>query len=92
MKMILDDNGIRYLELEFLTDWFLDGTRKIVHVITCGSTYEEVSRIPLRHIVNVELNDGALPGSPRFRGDSRRPPPGAARPRSPAPGHGPMRR
>jgi sugar phosphate isomerase/epimerase len=28
MKEILDDNGIKYLELEFLTDWFLDGERK----------------------------------------------------------------
>ncbi len=28
MKQILDDNGIEYLELEFLTDWFLDGERK----------------------------------------------------------------
>jgi sugar phosphate isomerase/epimerase len=28
MRQILDDNGIKYLELEFLTDWFLDGERK----------------------------------------------------------------
>ncbi len=28
MKQILDDNGIQHLELEFLTDWFLDGPRK----------------------------------------------------------------
>jgi sugar phosphate isomerase/epimerase len=28
MKRILDDNGIKYLELEFLTDWFLEGERK----------------------------------------------------------------
>src|SRR6266498_3836719 len=28
MKMILDDNDMKYLELEFLTDWFLDGERK----------------------------------------------------------------
>jgi sugar phosphate isomerase/epimerase len=28
MKQILDDNGIRHLELEFLTDWFLEGERK----------------------------------------------------------------
>ncbi len=28
IKQILDDNGIRYVELEFLTDWFLDGERK----------------------------------------------------------------
>ena len=28
MKMILDDNDIQYVELEFLTDWFLEGARK----------------------------------------------------------------
>jgi len=28
MKQILDDNGIRHVELEFLTDWFLHGERK----------------------------------------------------------------
>ena len=28
MKMILDDNGMKYVELEFLTDWFLDGARR----------------------------------------------------------------
>jgi len=28
MKQILDDNGIKHVELEFLMDWFLDGERK----------------------------------------------------------------
>ena len=28
MKMILDDNGMKQVELEFLTDWFQDGGRK----------------------------------------------------------------
>jgi sugar phosphate isomerase/epimerase len=28
MKQILDDNGIKHVELEFLTDWFLDGEQK----------------------------------------------------------------
>src|SRR5215472_13287877 len=28
MKQILDDNGIKHIELEFLGDWFLDGERK----------------------------------------------------------------
>ena len=153
MKLILDDNGITQLELEFLTDWFLTGGRKaesdskkrrlleasaalnakhvkigdfyntpysmpqliesfaalckeaesygatigfefmasaminnladartlvetagakngglildIVHVVNLGITYEEISRIPLQYLVNVELNDGTLPGSPR---------------------------
>jgi sugar phosphate isomerase/epimerase len=152
MKMILDDNDIKYVELEFLTDWFLDGARKgesdsrkrrlleasealhakhvkigdfyntpcpmpriveafaalcseaenygatigfefmassmintlkdaltmvetagvknggvildIVHVVNLGIPYEEVSRIPLKYLINLELNDGTLPGSP----------------------------
>ena len=153
MKMILDDNGIKHVELEFLTDWFLDGARKaesdsrksrlleaskalhakhikigdfyntacpmpriveafaalcaeaedygatvgfefmasamidnlkdsltmvetagakngglildIAHVVALGITYEEISRIPLQYLINLELNDGTLPGSPR---------------------------
>jgi sugar phosphate isomerase/epimerase len=28
LKRILDGNGVRLVELEFLTDWFLDGARK----------------------------------------------------------------
>jgi sugar phosphate isomerase/epimerase len=28
MKQIFDDNGIKHIELEFLTDWFLEGERK----------------------------------------------------------------
>jgi sugar phosphate isomerase/epimerase len=37
----------------------------IVHVVNLGITHEALRRIPLRYLVNVELNDGALPGSPR---------------------------
>ncbi len=152
IKMILDDNDIKYVELEFLTDWFLDGVRKeesdsrkrrlleasealnakhikvgdfynsicpmprlleafaslcteaenygatigfelmpcsminnlkdagslvqtvgaknggiildIVQVVNLGIPFEEVSHIPLQYLINVELNDGTLPGSP----------------------------
>jgi sugar phosphate isomerase/epimerase len=28
MKRILDDNDLKHVELEFITDWFLDGARK----------------------------------------------------------------
>ena len=154
MKMILDDNGMKYVELEFLTDWFLDGAKKaesdrlkrilleasealrakhikigdfnntpcpmsrlieafaalcaeaenygatigfelmasamidnlkdaltmvetagaknggiildIVHVVNLGIPYAEVGRIPLRYLINIELNDGTLPGSPNY--------------------------
>ena len=154
MKMILDDNDIRYVELEFLTDWFLDGGRKgesdsrkrrlleasaalnakhvkigdfyncvvpmpriveafaalcaeaadygatigfevmacsmidnlkdtlsmietsgasnggvildILQVVNLGISFEEISRIPLHHLIGIELNHGTLPGSPRY--------------------------
>jgi sugar phosphate isomerase/epimerase len=160
MKKILDDNGIKYVELEFLTDWFLDGGRKaesdsrkiklleaseilhakhikvgdfynetcpipriieafsalcqqaenygatigfeimgcamidnlkdaitmvetagaknggliidIYQVANLGMTYEEISRIPLEYLVNVELNDGTLPGNPDHDPSNRR--------------------
>lgn len=153
MKRILDAHGIRHIELEFLTDWFLTDARKtesdrqkrkllqasealqakhikigdfqrtacpmpqiieafaalcseaaaygatigfefmasamidnladartlvetagatngglildIVHVVTLGIAYEDISRIPLQYVINVELNDGTLAGSPR---------------------------
>ena len=152
MKMILDDNGIQHIELEFLTDWFLTGAKKaesdrrkrrlleasealhakhikvgdfsntacplpqiieafaalckdaqeygatigfefmasamidnlkdsltlvetagamngglivdIAHVMSLGITYDEISRIPLQYLVNLELNDGTRSESP----------------------------
>ncbi len=148
MKRILDDNGMKYVELEFLRDWFLDGERKkqsdlqkrkffeaaevlkakhlkvgdfykekysmprliesfaalcaeaaehgtkigfelmpfgmldtlkdsltmiegagaknggiifdLWHVVKLGIPYEEVSRVPLKYIVGVEINDGTF--------------------------------
>ena len=151
MKAILDDNGMQYLELEFLTDWFLEGARKaesdsrrnrlleasaalhakhvkvgdfynavvpmprlveafaglcrdaeqfgatigfevmgcamldnipdairlvesagarnggliidIYQVVHQGWTYDQIRRIPLKYLFNVELNDGALTGT-----------------------------
>lgn len=153
MRSILDDNGMTQLELEFLTDWFIDGARRresdsrrkrlleastildashvkvgdfyntpcemprlidefaalckdaedhgarigfefmgsamlntiedslkmvegagatnggiivdIVHVVSQGFSYDEVSRIPAHYLVNVELNDGTLPSNPQ---------------------------
>jgi sugar phosphate isomerase/epimerase len=160
MKSILDDNGIRHIELEFLTDWFAAGARKaesdsrkrrlldastalgakhikigdfynspcpmprlveafaalckeadeygatigfefmrsatlgtlseslamveaagarnggvivdIAHVVDLGIPFEEISAIPARHLVCVELNDGTLPGKPGYEPWRRR--------------------
>ena len=154
MKMILDDNGIKCFELEFLLDWFLEGGRKadsdnrkrrllqasealqathvkigdfyntpcpmpriiaafaalcaeaenygatigfelmgssminnlkdaVTMVETAGAKngglildiiqvehlripHAEISQIPLKYLLNFELNDGALPGSPLY--------------------------
>jgi sugar phosphate isomerase/epimerase len=154
MRQILDDNGMKHLELEFITDWFLDGARKaesdvrkrrlleasvvlnahhvkigdfyntpysmprliesfaalckeaedygatigfefmasamlntwegsrnlvesadaknggliidIVHVMNIGISYDEIRTLPVNYLVNVELNDGALRGSPLY--------------------------
>ncbi|MBI9049203.1 MAG: sugar phosphate isomerase/epimerase [Anaerolineaceae bacterium] len=159
MKRILDDHGIKYVELEFLNDWFLEGARKdesdsrkkrlfeasqvlhakhvkigdfyssvapmnkiidafgslcaeakqynatigfeimvcsminqlgeainmvekanvengglildIYQVANLGMTYEEISRIPLKHLINVELNDGTLPDNPNHDPSNR---------------------
>jgi sugar phosphate isomerase/epimerase len=148
MRKILDDNGMKYVELEFLRDWFFDGERKkqsdiqkrkffeaadvlrpkhlkvgdfykekysmphviesfaslcaeaaqhdlmigfelmpfgmidtlrdsltmiegagaknggiifdLWHVVKLGIPYEEISRVPLKHIVGVEINDGTF--------------------------------
>jgi sugar phosphate isomerase/epimerase len=155
IKTILDDNGIQHVELEFLTDWFVDGAARkaesdsrkrrlleasaaldakhvkvgdfystacrmprlveafaalckeaegygatigfefmasamlnnlkdsltmvetaaakngglildIVHVVNLGISYEDVSRIPARYLINVELNDGTSRSSSRY--------------------------
>ncbi len=34
----------------------------IVHVVNLGIPYEDISNIPLPYLINVELNDGTLPG------------------------------
>jgi sugar phosphate isomerase/epimerase len=160
MKKILDDHGIVHVELEFLTDWFLDGARRaesdsrkkrlfeaseilhakhvkvgdfynstcpmpriveafaalcaeaekygasigfeimgcamidnirdaltmvetagaknggliidIYQVANLGLPSAEISRIPLKYLTNVELNDGTLPGSPEHDPANRR--------------------
>lgn len=36
----------------------------IYQVANLGMTHEEIKRIPLEYLTNVELNDGTLPGSP----------------------------
>jgi sugar phosphate isomerase/epimerase len=50
MKQILDDNGIRYLELEFLMDWFLEGERKKASDTRKQKLFEAAEALGARHI------------------------------------------
>jgi sugar phosphate isomerase/epimerase len=44
----------------------------IYQVANLGMSYTEISRIPLKHLTNIELNDGTLPGSPKHDPSNRR--------------------
>ena len=50
MKKILVDNGIQYVELEFLTDWFLEGGRKQLSDIRKRNLLEAAEALAARHI------------------------------------------
>jgi sugar phosphate isomerase/epimerase len=50
MKKILDGNGIRFVELEFLTDWFLEGERKKSSDIRKRLLFEAAEELDARHI------------------------------------------
>jgi len=50
MKRILDDNGIKHVELEFLTDWFLDGERKKKSDVQRAKLLKAAEVLEARHI------------------------------------------
>jgi sugar phosphate isomerase/epimerase len=50
MKRILDDHGIQHVELEFLTDWFLQGDRKRLSDIRKENLFKASEALGARHI------------------------------------------
>jgi sugar phosphate isomerase/epimerase len=50
MKQIFDDNGIRHIELEFLTDWFLGGERKLKSDIQKKKLLTAAEVLGARHV------------------------------------------
>lgn len=50
MRRILDDNGMKYVELEFLVDWFLDGERREQSNIRRALLLEAAEALGARHI------------------------------------------
>ena len=50
MKSILDDHGIKHLELEFLLDWFTDGDRRKASDAMRSMLLESAAALGARHI------------------------------------------
>src|SRR3974390_3039217 len=50
MKQILDDNGIRHVELEFLNDWFLEGERKKQSDVRKRMLFEAAEVLGAHHV------------------------------------------
>jgi len=50
IKRILDDNGMKHVELEFLSDWFLTGEKKKQSDIVKSELLEAASVLGARHI------------------------------------------
>src|SRR5271156_1584345 len=50
MKQIFDDNGIKHIELEFLTGWFLDGEEKKQSDIARKMLLTAAEALGARHI------------------------------------------
>ena len=50
IKQILDDNGMKYLELEFLRDWFVDGERKRQSDIQKRKLFEAAQALNAKHV------------------------------------------
>ncbi|MGA8150129.1 MAG: sugar phosphate isomerase/epimerase [Terriglobales bacterium] len=50
MKQIFNDNGMQHIELEFLTDWFLEGERKKQSDITRTKLLTAAEVLQARHV------------------------------------------
>ena len=50
MKRILDDSGMKHVELEFITDWFLDGEKKKKSDETKQMLFTAAEALEARHI------------------------------------------
>lgn len=57
IKMILEDNGIKHIELEFLTDWFLDGPKKTNSDNIKRKMFQASEALNARHIKVGDFNN-----------------------------------
>jgi len=61
MKRILDDNGIRHVELEFISDWFLDGEKKRESDKVKHMLLEAAEALGARHIKAGDFDSQVTP-------------------------------
>jgi len=61
MKQILDDNGLIHLELEFLTDWFVDGEKKVQSDILKRKLLAAAEALGARHLKVGDLQKQITP-------------------------------
>jgi sugar phosphate isomerase/epimerase len=61
MKRILDGHGIKYIELEFLTDWFLDGARKSESDSRKRKLFEASEALHAKHVKVGDFYNSAVP-------------------------------
>lgn len=61
MKQIFDDNGIRYVEIEFLTDWFMDGERKKQSDVRKRSLLTAAEALGAKHVKVGDFNREQCP-------------------------------
>jgi sugar phosphate isomerase/epimerase len=61
MKRILDGHGIKYIELEFLTDWFLDGARKSESDSRKRRLFEASEALHAKHVKVGDFYNSAVP-------------------------------
>jgi len=50
VKQIFEDNGIQHVELEFLTDWFLEGERKELSDVRKENLFQAAELLRACHI------------------------------------------
>lgn len=61
MKQIFDDNGMQHIELEFLTDWFLDSDRKRKSDIQKNKLLRAAEVLRARHVKVGDFNRERTP-------------------------------
>jgi sugar phosphate isomerase/epimerase len=61
MKRIFDDNGIKHIELEFITDWFLDGEKKKKSDMTKRMLFTAAEALGARHVKVGDFDMNVVP-------------------------------